>query len=46
MLITHGAVSHLADRKEKQHLNSEEGKTAGMSLKMRTTILEMVVGTS
>lgn len=31
VFTTHGAVSHLADRKEKQHLNSEEAKIGGMS---------------
>lgn len=46
VFITHGAVNQLADRKEKQHLNSEEAKIGRMSLKLRTTILEMVVGTS
>lgn len=44
VFITHGAVSHLADKKEKEHFNSEEAKIGGMSLKLRT-ILEMAVGT-
>lgn len=29
VFITHGAVSHLADRREKQHFNSEEAKIGG-----------------